>query len=333
MRTMCTGRRRHHLACAALAALVLASCDGAQSALAPAGREAERIAALFWWMAGGAAVVWAALVALGVYAVRARLDPGHHRWAAMWIIGGGAVVPSVVLAVLLAFGLDLLPELLAPAPAGSLRVSVAGERWWWRVRYETPQGPVELANEVRLPVGEPVEFHLESGNVIHSFWIPSLGGKVDMIPGRRTRLTLRPAVTGRFRGQCAEYCGIGHALMGFPVVVMEKGEFERWLQAQAQPARPAAGAAARGQEAFQAHGCGACHAVRGTAARGVIGPDLTHVGGRLSLGAGLLPNGRGALVGWLADPEHQKPGVLMPSYGMLPPEELHALAVYLEGLE
>jgi cytochrome c oxidase subunit II len=323
------------LATAAGLGVFLAACGGPQSALAPAGQEAERIATLFWWMTGGAAVVWLAVVALGWYAVRARLEAQGHRWASFWIIGGGAVVPTVVLAALLAYGLALLPDLVAPAPPGSLRVSVSGEQWWWRVRYEGTDGQaIELANEIRLPVGERVEFQLESGNVIHAFWIPSLGGKVDMIPGRRTRLSLQPTVTGRFRGVCAEYCGASHALMGFPVVVAEREEFGRWLAKQAEPARPAATAlAARGQESFLANGCGACHAVRGTPARGVVGPDLTHVGGRLSLGAGTLPNEPEELVRWLARTDHLKPAVRMPAFGMLPPDELRALAAYLQGLE
>jgi cytochrome c oxidase subunit II len=322
------------LALVAVAGLLSPACGGPQSALAPAGREAERIASLFWWMVGGAAVVWLAVAGLGVYALRARLEAQHHRWASFWIIGGGAVVPTAVLAVLLVYSLTLLPDLVAPAPEGSLRVVVAGEQWWWRVRYPVPGGTVELANEVRLPVGERVEFLLESGNVIHSFWIPSLGGKMDMIPGRRTRISLQPTATGQFRGVCAEYCGEGHALMAFPVVVMEKDAFHQWLTRQAEPARaPAEAVAARGRELFLANGCGACHAIRGTPARGVVGPDLTHLGGRLSLGAGMLPNRRAELVHWIAHSERLKPAARMPAFGMLPPDELGALAAYLEGLE
>ncbi|MGH7962071.1 MAG: cytochrome c oxidase subunit II, partial [Candidatus Binatia bacterium] len=231
-------------------ALVLAGCGGPQSALNPAGLGAERIADLFWWMTVAAVFIWLVVVGLAVYAVRARPESYNRRQEALWIIGGGAVIPTVALAVLLAYGLALLPDLLAPAPEGSLKIAVSGEQWWWRVRYLPPGGEaVELANEIRLPVGERVEFHLNSPDVIHSFWIPSLGGKMDMFPGRQTRLTLEPTRTGVFRGVCAEYCGTSHALMSFSVMVLEKEEFARWLARQEEPAQsPAEPLALRGQE-------------------------------------------------------------------------------------
>lgn len=182
-------------------------------------------------MAVGALLIWLAVVGLTIHAARVRPEPYSQREATLLIIGGGAVLPTVVLAVLLGYGLSLMPKLLAPAPPGSLKIAVSGEQWWWRVRYLLPDGePVELANEIRLPIGEPVEFQLESPDVIHSFWIPSLGGKMDMIPGRRTRLTLEPTRTGLFQGVCAEYCGTSHAFMRFSVVVQEKQDFARWLE-------------------------------------------------------------------------------------------------------
>ena len=314
---------------------MLAGCGGVQSALEPAGWGAERIAVLFWWLVGGAVVVWLAVVGLAVYAIRARPGPHDPGRMKLFIIGGGAVLPVVVLAAYLSYGLALLPALLNPAPPGSLQVAVSGEQWWWRVRYPAPGGgTVELANEVRLPVGEPVDFLLVSPDVIHSFWIPSLGGKMDMVPGRQTRLTLEPTRTGVFRGACAEYCGEAHALMNFYAIVVEKDEFDRWLAHQAAPAQPPEGAlAARGAEVFAASGCGACHAVRGTGADGGVGPDLTHVGSRLSLGAGILPNEPDDFLRWIAHTERVKPGVHMPAFGMLPPEDLEALAAYLDGLE
>jgi cytochrome c oxidase subunit 2 len=317
-------------------ALVLASCDGPQSALAPAGRGAERIADLFWWMAAGAGIIWLAVVSLAIYTLR-RPESHRHRRASILIIGGGAALPTVVLAGLLAYGLALMPALLAPAPEGSLKIAVSGEQWWWRVRYLTAGSndvAVELANEIRLPVGEHVEFHLKSPDVIHSFWIPSIGGKIDMIPGRLNRLTLEPTQTGVFRGVCAEYCGTSHALMSFYVIVLEKEDFAAWLERQQEPAQlPVQPLAIRGQELFLANGCGACHTVRGTPADGVVGPDLTHVGSRLSLGAGILANEADAFLRWIAHTEDVKPGVHMPAFGMLPPEDLQALAAYLDGLE
>jgi cytochrome c oxidase subunit 2 len=314
--------------------MVLAGCGGPQSALDPAGHAAEQIADLFWWMVAGAVVIWITVAALFFDAVRRR-EQRSERWGRLLILWAGAVGPAVVLGLLLACGLARLPSLVALAPEGSLKIAVAGEQWWWRVSYLQPDGrTIELANEIRLPVGEPVDFHLTSSNVIHSFWIPSLGGKRDMIPGRLTRLTLTPTRTGIFRGVCAEYCGTSHALMSFDVVVLEKVEFARWLVRQSESAQASdEPARAHGQEQFLANGCGACHTVRGTPATGVIGPDLTHVGSRRSLGAGTLHNEPEAFLRLIAHTPTVKPGVHMPSFGMLASEDLGALAIYLEGLK
>jgi cytochrome c oxidase subunit 2 len=329
-----TGQERGQLFFWLAAALLLAGCDGPQSTLAPAGRAAERIAEIFWWMTAGAVVIWIAVIVLTIWAVRVSPEAHNQRRSSFLIIGGGALFPTIVLAILLVYGLAPIPALLAPAPEGSLKIAVAGEQWWWRVRYQPAGGDsVVLANEIRLPVGEPVEFRLESPDVIHSFWIPSLAGKMDMIPGRVTRLALTPTKTGVYRGVCAEYCGTSHALMSFYVVVHEKEAFDRWLANQQAPAASPSAPAARGQELFLANGCGACHAIRGTPARGLVGPDLTHVGSRLSIGAGALPNTRDSLVRWIARTDHVKPGVIMPAFGMLPQEDLQAMAIYLEGLK
>jgi cytochrome c oxidase subunit 2 len=315
--------------------LCLTGCSGPQSGLDPAGLAADRIAGLFWWMTGGALLVWAAVVWLTVSAVQGRVAENTEQQARLYVIGGGAIIPTLVLTGLLLYGLGMMPELLAPAPAGSLKITVTGEQWWWRVRYHRPDGdPVELANEIRVPVGEAVEFELDSPDVIHSFWIPSLGGKMDMIPGRRTRLVLHPTRTGTFRGACAEYCGTSHALMAFPVVVMEKAEFTRWFDHQQQPASaPAEALATRGHDLFFLNGCSACHAIGGTDARSVLGPNLTHVGSRLTLGAGIVPNGRAGFIRWIQETDKVKPGVHMPHFGMLPRDDLNALAAYLESLQ
>ena len=285
-------------------------------------------------MAAGAAIIWTAVVGLAIYSF--RVAPGRqNRHASLLIIGGGALVPTVVLAILLVYGLALLPGMLAPAPEGSLKIAVTGEQWWWRVSYESSTGEsIALANEIHLPVGEPVEFHLESADVIHSFWIPSLGGKVDMIPGRQTRLKLEPTRTGVFRGVCAEYCGSSHALMSFYVVVTEKEEYEDWLKRQAEPGQsPVEPLTVRGKEVFIESGCGACHTVRGTVAKGVVGPDLTHVGSRMSLGAGILSNNSDDFLRWVTHNKTIKPEVHMPSFNMLPQDDLRALAAYLDALE
>jgi cytochrome c oxidase subunit 2 len=321
--------------CAVLAVLALAACANPQSTLAPAGVEAEHVARLWWVMFAGAAIVWTAVVGIALYAARADAERHGPRAARWLILGGGVIVPTVVLAALLLYGLRLMPPLRAPAPPGSVVVDVSGEQWWWRVRYRPPGGEaVELANEIRLPVGQRTEFRLVSPDVIHSFWIPSLGGKVDMIPGRVNTLVLEPQRTGVFRGVCAEFCGASHAHMEFIVEVMEPEAFQRWLRAQATPARAPQGTAAqRGAQAFMRNGCGGCHTVRGTPANGPMGPDLTHVGSRLSLAAGTLPNTEPAFRDWITRTHRIKPGVLMPSFGMLPPAELDGIAAYLESLQ
>lgn len=314
---------------------LLAGCSGVQSALDPAGHEASRLSRMFWLMTAGAVVVWLAVIALALWSVRTPPESNTRRRSRLIIVGGGAVIPTLVLTALLVYGLKPIPALVAPAPEGSLKISVSGEQWWWRVRYLPPNGPeVVLANEIRLPVGEPVEFRLESPDVIHSFWIPALGGKVDMIPGRINRLVLTPTRTGVFRGVCAEYCGTSHALMAFDVVVVERTEFDRWLAAQATPAQsPIDPASVRGQALVIANGCGACHAIRGTTATGVIGPDLTHVGSRSSLAAGSLGNDPGNYRRWIGHSTEVKPGVLMPPFHMLPADELESIAAYLHGLK
>ena len=317
------------------AALALCACTAPQSALDPAGRGAESIAELFWWMAGGALLIWLIVMGLVVYAVRVNPHRHSRRQTTLFIIGGGAAVPTVVLAVYLSFGLAMIPDLTTPAPPGSVRIEVSGEQWWWRVRYRLPNGgAVELANEIRLPVGEPAQLYLESPDVIHALWIPPLGGKMDMIPGRTNLLKLEPTRTGIFHGVCAEYCGASHALMAFDVVVMEKSEYAAWLREQAMPANaPTSAAAIRGRELFLSNGCGACHTVRGTEARGQVGPDLTHVGGRLRIGAGSLRNEPEELIKWVAHTGEVKPGVHMPHFGMLPDAELRSLAAYLQSLK
>ena len=315
--------------------LAAAGCAGEQSSLEPAGPVASRIATLFWGMTIASAIIWIAVMGLALYATyfaRAPLDRAKGR---KLIVGGGVLFPIVVLSALLAIGLTPLPHLLSAAPPGTLRVHVTGLQWWWHVEYQTDGGPTTvLANEIRLPAGRPVEFRLEARDVIHSFWIPALGGKTDMIPGRRTRLLLTPSRPGTYRGACAEFCGASHARMTFVVVVEDPLQFDQWLAAQAEPARPPLEpVAVRGAELFGETGCGACHTVRGTEADGMIGPDLTHVGSRLTIAAGTLPRDPDAFLRFISQTDAVKPGVHMPAFGMLPPDDLRALAAYLEGLK
>jgi cytochrome c oxidase subunit 2 len=202
------------------------------SALNAAGSPADGIAMLFWWMTAGAVLIWLGVLAVAIYAVRAAPNDARERQAKRLILAGAAL-PTVLLAGLLAYGLLLLPRVLQPAAPDTLRVWVQGEQWWWRIRYQPSGAPAfVLANEIRLPVGRPVEFLLESDNVIHSFWVPALGGKMDLIPGRTNRLLLRPTRTGTFAGMCAEFCGRAHATMRLTVIVVPEDDFDRWVAAQ-----------------------------------------------------------------------------------------------------
>jgi cytochrome c oxidase subunit 2 len=307
-----------------------------QSTLEPAGRDAERIAELFWWMAAGGVLIWLAVIALAVYILHYKPGTASSEGAARsLILGGGVIAPTVVLTVLLVFGLSLLPRVLALPADGGLVIAVTGEQWWWRVRYMLPDGAtIELANELRLPVGRRIEVRLASPDVVHAFWVPALAGKMDAIPGRINRIALEPTRTGIFRGTCAEYCGASHSHMAFHVVVTEPGEFDDWLQRQAQPAAaPVDAWRQRGRDTFAANGCGACHAIRGTTADGVTAPDLTHVGSRVSLAAGTLANDRGGFFRWIFDAHRYKPDARMPAFGMLPPDDLLALADYMDSLQ
>lgn len=308
---------------------------GELSVLIPAGVEAAMISDLFWLMTAGAVLVWLLTMAAAIWAVRRRRPDRPTRRAEQWlIIGGGVVAPTLVLGALLIHTLRETSRLRGDVDGA--QIVVTGERFWWRVQYQAgaadPQ--FELANEIRVPVGRRSELILRSPEVIHSLWIPSLAGKVDMLPGRDTRLLLEPTRVGRYRGVCAEYCGPAHARMAFTVEVLSADAFADWLIRQRAPARNATTAQQRaGEHAFTAWGCPACHAVRGTAARGVIGPDLTHLGSRPTLAAGTTVLDADSLHTWIRNPAQLKPGVLMPAFAMIPDAELAALSAYLLSLQ
>jgi len=306
------------------ACLVLVACNPTQSALHPAGDEAAGVAWLFWLMTGVGAAIWLIVIGITVYAVLGRRRPTTEWFADRFILVGGVAFPTVVLAALLVFGLSLLPS-WTEDEAPDVRIHVRAEQFWWRVGYELPDGSViETANEVHLPLGT-TEFVLTSPDVIHSFWIPALGGKMDAIPGRTNVLRLTATRPGVYRGVCAEFCGTSHALMAFPVVVLGPEDFAAWLAGEALPASGEA-------DIFIANGCGACHVVRGVSETGSVGPDLTHVASRSTIGAGTLANTAENLRRWIAAPDAVKPGVHMPAFAHLTDAELDALVRFLGGL-
>lgn len=317
-------------------AVGLSGCAGIQSALVPRGTEAEEIDVLLRTVTVLCVAIAVLVLLVATLALRGPERLRRHLASERIVTLGGIALPVVVLSALLAYGLVVMQA--GSARSGSAEgpgVTITGKRWWWRVVYETPDGrQVVSANELRLPVGRPVALRLETDDVIHSFWAPQLGGKLDMIPGRRNVLTVEATSAGIGRAQCAEYCGGAHAMMAMFVVTLDPAAYESWLQREAAPAVAPANEIARlGGRLFLENGCGACHTVRGTEAAGTIGPDLTHVGSRHSLAAGTLPNDAGAFARWIVENQHIKPGNLMPQYRNLSADELAAIAAYLDELE
>jgi cytochrome c oxidase subunit II len=306
-----------------------------QSMLVPHGPHAEATAGLAWLLFGGGTLILLGVVAAVVLA--ARGSPAARRVLARdaTILAAGAGLPVVVLSVLLIHSLRIEVG-LERQPRGALAIEVRGHQWWWHIRYLDERGGWDFvtANELRIPTGVPVELRLSSADVIHSFWVPALAGKLDLVPGRVNRLHLRADEPGVFRGQCAEYCGGAHAWMAFHVVAEPPEAFEAWRERQRQPARaPVDAEAERGRDVFLGNGCAVCHRVAGTPAAGTLGPDLTHVGGRHHIVSGMLRTHRGTLAGWVASAQRLKPGNLMPSYQSFEGAELRALAHWLKSLE
>src|SRR5690606_10616070 len=269
--------------------------------------------------------LWIAL--FGSDRARARLGGTKVIWLA------GIALPVVVLTALLFYGLSLTSSLSDRIRGDEMRMRVTGEMWWWRVAYLGPDGtPLHHdANELHIPVGEPVVLELQSADVIHSLWVPRLSGKLDMIPGRANLMRIQADRPGVYGGQCAEYCGGPHALMGLTVVAHRPEDFARWTRTRAARERRDAVTAGEGAVLFQSSGCAACHRIAGTDANGLAGPDLTFIGARRTIGAGILPHNRGTLMGWIANSQAIKPNNRMPPYPNLSGEELQAIATYLEA--
>ncbi|MCL5943148.1 MAG: cytochrome c oxidase subunit II [Actinobacteria bacterium] len=333
-------------AVAALVASAIPAVTGAFALLAPASARAATASVLRPESPGAAEIRSLAftvlLISAGIFLVveglllvsiiRFRKRPeaeapqvrGDRRLEIVW-----TAIPAVIVVVLFLLTVDTMKDL--DLPGKNVTVGVTGHQWWWEVRY--PGADAVTANEIHVPVGRTVQVALESADVIHSFWAPQIGGKTDLIPGHVNRTSFLATTPGTYAGACAEFCGLQHAGMRFWLVVEEPGEFSAWLKHQAEPAaEPKTPAAAAGKELLLSLPCAGCHSVRGTAAQGTVGPDLTHLAGRLSLAAGTLPNTPQNLRRWLHDPQAVKPGNRMPTVP-LTEEQLNQLTAYLEGLE
>jgi cytochrome c oxidase subunit 2 len=304
----------------------------APSILDPAGPEARHLAGLWWLLFGLAAVVYvvvAGFVIAGVLRGRGTESGKPSRASdGAFVVIGGLVVPVLILMVVAVATVHATTTVRQPE-SGALRVEVVAHDWWWEVQY--PDHDVVTANEIHVPVGRQVEIGLHTGDVIHSFWVPQLAGKLDTIPGQRNVLRLEADKAGTYRGECAEFCGLQHANMNFLVVAEPAAEFERWMVQQSRPVtEPAGEQEARGRQVFERESCAGCHTMRGTSATGRVGPDLTHFGSRQQLAAGAAPNTRANLTRWISDAQLIKPGNLMPSLYLSGPD-LKALVAYLES--
>jgi cytochrome c oxidase subunit II len=313
--------------------VLVAGC-GKQDVLDPHSDAERRISTLWWVMLGGAAIGFGVIVLLlflgWVRRNRASLPFGGGEQAATaLVIALGVAVPIVVLSALFVWSnIFLIRTTDAPAPGStSLTVRVIGHQWWWEIRY--PGTRAVTANELHIPVATGVRVAGTTADVIHSLWVPELNRKVDVIPGRENVLLLDADHTGTYPGQCAEFCGLQHAHMEIRVIAEPRQRFQAWL---AREASPAAAATSRGARVFVDQACSGCHQIRGTDARGLVGPDLTHFGSRTTIGAGVLPNDREHLRDWIRDPQHAKPGNRMPAL-KLSEADLRALVDYLEGLK
>jgi cytochrome c oxidase subunit 2 len=326
--------------------LLSAGCGGNHSALDPAGPGAARIGDIWWLMLFVCAAVFGLVMLVLLWAIvrrrrprvegtseAARPDPRRERILARGVSVAVAVTVSIVFLFVIA-SYWVARALVAQPTEAALKIDVTGQRWWWDVRYRDPLPSREFstANEIHIPVGRPVELTLRSVDVIHSFWVPSLQGKKDLIPGQVNTLWLQADLPGVFRGQCAEFCGLQHAHMALEVVAEPEDDFTRWQAQQLKPApEPATDEQKKGRDVFMTSSCVLCHAIAGTSAGGVAGPNLTHLASRRSLAAGTMPNTRGHLAGWIVDPQLRKPGSNMPP-NPLRGDELQALLGYLETL-
>lgn len=322
-----------------LAALLLCGCSDQQSALDPAGDQAARLLTLFQlmlWICGIAYLLL--LLFLGWSFLRCRRTQeaddkaqSERRLESLLGVWIGLILVGLTLLILGSFLSDR--SLGETADGQVLHIRVTGHQWWWRIEYRQPSGQwIETANEMHLPAGRSAVVELRSADVIHSFWVPNLAGKTDMIPGRSNSIVITPRTPGTYRGQCAEFCGVQHANMAFLVKVEAPATFGRWLAAQARPAGRASPSEARGYALVMGGSCSACHHIGGTPSAGRVGPDLTHFASRSTIAAGTVPLTHASLRGWILQPQGVKPGNAMPASDFSP-QDAQAVARYLETLK
>ncbi len=329
-------------------AVTLAGCAGAPSALSPASSNAQQISDLFWLILFIATTVFFVVEGLLLYAV-VRYRSKRNEGLPDQITGNRALevawtlVPAVILAAVYVMSLQTLGPVASPPatsttvasvtgdpPNQSLHVRVVGHQWWWEFDY--PDLNITTANELHVPIDTDVDVVVESVDVIHSFWVPQLGGKVDAIPGHTNHTWFHVLNTGYYHGQCAEFCGIEHAVMRFNVVAEPPDQFSAWVKQQQAPVVAPVGDAANGEQMFMTGPCIGCHTIDNTKAQGKVGPNLTHFASRSIFAGGVLPNTPEYVIRWLTDPQAVKPGTLMPNLH-LGTERVADLVAYLEGLK
>lgn len=318
--------------------VLLSGCSGIQSVLDAQGHSAILLKHLILVIVAVCLVVWIAVMIVLAWSLVRRRDreAGDERRSErrmrIWV--SGAVAATVLIISGLTVASFHTTRGLYQAEDADVTILVRGQQWWWQFIYEDadPARSFQTANELHIPVGKNVRVRLESIDVIHSFWVPSLAGKLDLIPGRENILTLRAERPGVYRGQCAEFCGLQHSHMALFVIAEEEESYRRWAAMQQEGGvEPTSAEANAGKAVFMEKQCSACHTIRGTGASGTSGPDLTHVGSRRTIAAGLLENTRGSLAAWIADPQTLKPGNNMPLVP-LSSDELRQLSAYMESL-
>ncbi len=331
---------RHSILGLSLASL--GGCTDIQSVLNPQSPEADRLLHLFWIFTVVCTAIWLlVVVALALALLRrrrnvqvAREDSPSRARRKTAIISTLVVMTAVILTYFTMVSFSTTRGFTAQ-DSHSLTIKVTGQQWWWQIEYQSsdPTQNFTTANEIHIPVGTRVHLDLEAADVIHSFWVPSLMGKQDLIPGRKNTLDIQADRPGVYRGQCAQFCGLQHAHMAVLIFADPPDQFEAWRKGQLASAQlPQDPLRAQGLKAFLNRPCASCHTIGGTSAGGKLGPDLTHFGSRTTIAAGVLPNTPNNLWIWIANPQWAKPGCNMPQVA-LTGSEFAAIDAYLEGLK